>query len=396
VYQKKEKEVKKKIETQTTKIRQKYQENNIGSVISNSVNQGVIASYYISIDIGKKNCVACVTDKEGMIIEETKYSNTLSEAYDFAQHIDRQYGGSSNCIAVVESTANMWIKTYKALEQAGIKTKLANPLKTRIIAEARIKTDKLDARILCHLLRSNLIPESYVAPDSIREDRSILRLRINLVQDRTRVVNRVHSLLDKYDATYDGGSHLTCKKGIKWLKSLKLDGNDQFQLNNHINNIEFLNEEIVQIDKKIASQAAKNDEVKILMSMTGIDYFSAMLIMSEIGDITRFGDPSKLVSWSGLCPTVHQSGNSLYMGRMKDGNKKIRWIMIQAANTAVRTNDRMKTCYTKIVKRHGHSIAITHVANKMIRIMWYMLKNKENYKDGKQETYQRNLKRIQL
>jgi transposase len=122
------------------------------------------------------------------------------------------------------------------------------------------------------------------------------------------------------------------------------------------------------------------------MSLTGIDYFSsAMLIMSEIGDITRFTDPSRLVSWSGLCPTVHQSGNSLYMGRMKEGNKKIRWIMIQAANTAVvRTDDRMKNYYGKMVKRHGHSsISTTHVANKMIRIMWYMLKNKETYKDGK-------------
>lgn len=85
------------------------------------------------------------------------------------------------------------------------------------------------------------------------------------------------------------------------------------------------------------------------------------------------------------------------MGRMKDGNKKIRWIMIQAANTAaVRTDNRMKKYYTRIVKRHGHSIAITHVANKMIRIMWYMLKNKEAYKDGKKESYQRKLKRIQL
>jgi transposase len=63
----------------------------------------------------------------------------------------------------------------------------------------------------------------------------------------------------------------------------------------------------------------KNESVKILMSMTGIDYFSAMMIASEIGDITRFSTPEKLVSWSGLCPSIHQSGNSLYMGRMEDG-----------------------------------------------------------------------------
>jgi transposase len=125
--------------------------------------------------------------------------------------------------------------------------------------------------------------------------------------------------------------------------------------------------------------------------MTGMGYFSsAMTMMSPVGDITMFTDPSKLVSWSGLYPTVQQSGNSLYMGTMKKGNKKILWIKIQAANTtAVRVDNRMKKDYTKIVKRHSHhSVAITHVANKMIRIMWYMLKNKENYKDGKQETAQ--------
>ena len=382
----------KKIES-ITRINQRHNKDYIKDIGNNENKRETNARYYVSIDIGKKNCVVCISDKDGLIIEETKYGNTFSEACFFAQHIDRQYD-SSNCIAVVESTANMWIKTYKALEQAGIQTKLANPFKTRVIAEARIKTDKLDARILCHLLRSNLIPESYVAPDSIREDRSILRLRINLVQDRTRVVNRVHSLLDKYDMD-QACNHLVGKKGLNWLKSLKLEGNnDQFQLNNHINNIEFLNNEIMQIDKKVSSQAVKNKDVKILMSMTGIDYFSAMLITSEIGDITRFSDPSKLVSWAGLCPTIHQSGNTLYMGRMKDGNKKIRWIMIQAANTAVRTDDRMKKYYAKVVKRHGHSIAITHVANKMIRIMWYMLKNKENYKDGKDGLYQRKLKRI--
>ena len=68
----------------------------------------------------------------------------------------------------------------------------------------------------------------------------------------------------------------------------------------------------MQIEKKVSSQAVKNKDVKILMSMTGIDYFSAMLITSEIGDITRFSDPSKLVSWAGLCPTIHINQETRY------------------------------------------------------------------------------------
>lgn len=352
-------------------------------------------NYYIAVDIGKRTCVVCITDKDGSIIEETKYDNNLQEAERFASNLDKKYD-SKRCLAVCESTGNMWLKTYKAFEKNGIDVKLANPLKTKAIAEAKIKTDKLDARILSHLLRSDLIAESYIAPENVREERSLLRLRINLVSDRTRVMNRVHSLLDKYDlkCKYD---HIFGVNGVRWLKSIELKGNDQVQLANHIKSIEFLNSEIKHIEKQISTEASENENVKILMSMTGIDCFSAMLIASEIGDISRFRTASKLVSWCGLCPTVHQSGDSIYMGRMKkDGNKKINWIMIQAANTASRTDEnRLKKYYTKIAKRHGHHVAITHVANKMIRIIWAMLTYKQLYNERKKELYEIKLKKMQ-
>ena len=135
-------------------------------------------------------------------------------------------------------------------------------------------------------------------------------------------------MLDKYDVKCDY-DHIFGVKGTRWLRSLKLSDNDQILRHEYIVQIEFLNTEIKNIESKIICEASKNESVKILMSMTGIDYFSAMMISSEIGDITRFSTPEKLVSWSGLCPSIHQSGNSLYMGRMKDGKKKVRWILIQ-------------------------------------------------------------------
>jgi transposase len=214
-------------------------------------------------------------------------------------------------------------------------------------------------------------------------------------------MNRVHSLLDKYDVKCDY-DNIFGVKGTGWLKSLKLVGgssstNDSAViLNECIRQIQFLNTEIKNIEsKKIIYEASKNESVKILMSMTGIDYFSAMMIASEIGDISRFGTPEKLVSWSGLCPSVHQSGNSLHMGRMKDGNKKIRWILIQAANTAARKDERLRRFYLRIAKRHGHHIAVTHVANKMMTIIWSMLTYKRLYNDRKKNLYDAKLKRIQ-
>jgi transposase len=258
-------------------------------------------------------------NSDGSIAEEAKYDNTLTEAQIFAYSIVKKYG---QCVAVCESTSNLWLKTYQAFEKYSIGVKLANPLKTKAIAQARIKTDTLDARTLAHLLRSDLVvAECYIAPREIREYRSLLRLRTNLVQDRTRVMNRVHSLLDKYDIKCDYDD-IFGVKGTRWLRSLKLTDNDQILLYEYIMQIEFLNTEIKNIESKIIYEASKNESVKILMSMTGIDYFSAMMIASEIGDISRFNTSEKVVSWAGLCPSIHQSGNSLYMGKMKDGNRE--------------------------------------------------------------------------
>lgn len=337
--------------------------------------------------------MVCIMNSDGTIIEETNYNNTLEQAEIFASSIKKKHGDNMSK-AVCESTGNLWLKTYQAFEKYNIEVKLANPLKTKAIAEARVKTDKLDAKTLAHLLRSDLVAECYIADRETREDRSLLRLRTNLVQDRTRVINRTHSLLDKYDMNFNY-SKIFGIKGLQWLRDLKVTGNDQILLHEYIEQIDFLTTEIKNIESKIRIEASNNESVKILMSMTGVNYFSAMMISSEIGDIKRFSSPQKLVSWAGLCPSVHQSGNSLYMGKMKDGNKKIRWILIQAANTAFRTDDRLRKFYLRVAKRHGHNIAITHVANKMCTIMWHMLTYKKLYNERKSNLYETKLKRIQ-
>lgn len=346
---------------------------------------------YIGADIGKKTCVACVLDEDGTILENTKYSNTIQDARDFAKKMIRKYG---QCKAVCESTGNMWLKTYGAFEEHGIPVVLANPFRTRAIAEAQIKTDRLDAEVLAYLLRAGLIAQCYIAPRNVRDNRMILRHRESLVWNRTAIVNRMHSLLVKYDIDCKYGK-IHGKMGMQWLKGITLESEkDTISLNQYTRHIEFLNSEIKNLEKEIASEAAREEYVSILMSMTGIDYYSAMLISTEIGDISRFATPKKLVSWAGLCPTIHQSGDSLYHGTIKHGNKKVQTIMVQAANTAARTDDRMRRFYLKVVKRHGHNIAITHVANKMMTIIWHMLVFKKLYQQRKDKYYKEKLKRI--
>ena len=124
---------------------------------------------FIGIDIAKKNCVVCIRDQDNTVREVTSYHNTSRDATEFAKRALEAYG---ECRAVVESTGNMWLKTYEAFESEGIGIKLANPSKTRIIAEAKIKTDKLDAMALSNLLRGDLIAECYVPSRDVRLSRA--------------------------------------------------------------------------------------------------------------------------------------------------------------------------------------------------------------------------------
>jgi transposase len=346
---------------------------------------------YVGVDIGKRRCVTCVMNEDGSILDTGSYPNTFRDASNYAKQIVERYEG--DCKAVVESTGNMCIKTYEAFESNGFEVKLANPVKTRAIAEARVKTDKLDSKILAHLLRADLIAECYVPTRDIRLSRALLSHRVNLTQEETRIKNRIRSLLDKYDLECEYhdifGAH-----GMRWLATLLLNGHDNEILQSLLRQLEFLQIEGKKASSVIAKDASHNRYVPIIMSMTGFDYYSASVLAAYIADINRFPSPSHLVSWVGLCPSVYQTGESLYMGRMKGGSRKVKWIMTQAAHTAIRTDPRMRVYYERKLRRHHHNVAVTHVANKMLRIIWHMLRENRLYNERKQGLYESKLKRL--
>jgi transposase len=330
-------------------------------------------------------------DEDGSILDTGSYPNTFLDASHYAKQIVETYEG--DCKAVVESTGNMCIKTYDAFESNGLEVKLANPVKTRAIAEARVKTDKLDSKILAHLLRADLIAECYVPTRDVRLSRALLSHRVHITQEQTRIKNRIRSLLDKYDLECEYhdifGAH-----GLRWLATLQLNGHDNEILQSLLRQLEFLQDEEERASSVIAKDASHNGYVPTIMSMTGFDYYSASVLAAYIADINRFPSASHLVSWVGLCPSVYQTGESLYMGRMKGGSRKVKWIMIQAANTATRTDPRMKAYYERKLRRHHHNVAVTHVANKMLRIIWHMLRENRLYNERKEQLYESKLKRM--
>ncbi len=120
--------------------------------------------------------------------------------------------------------------------------------------------------------------------------------------------------------------------------------------------------------------------------------YTALLIKSEIGNINRFPEYKKLVSWAGLAPSLHQSGSVEYHGNItKQGSRILRWIMVEAARVAVNHDDRMRAFYERVEHRRGDQKAIIAVANKMLKITWFMLTRKEPYESRNEKRYQKKL-----
>jgi len=264
---------------------------------------------YVGIDVGKQRCRAAVMDQGGFIIDEFTFTNNHRGIGDLASRLTMEDK------VVMESTGSVWTNLYNSLDDRHIPLVLANPLKTKAIASAKIKSDKIDARILAHLLRAGLIAESYVPPKELREIRALIRHRASIVKIRTMVKNKIHALIDKYGFEY-GYSDLFGKGGIRWLRTLELNPLDRLMLDNHLQHIESLSNQIKRVDEEIHGKASQDEDVKLLLSMTGIDIYTALLIKSEIGSIERFPDYKKLVSWAGLAPSLHQSGSVEYRGSL--------------------------------------------------------------------------------
>jgi transposase len=294
---------------------------------------------YVGIDVHKKMCQAAVLNEDGALLDELRFPNDLNGIEEFAGKLTTF---RDDVKAVVESTGNLWIQIHDRLEEHGFDVALSNLGKTRLIAEAKVKTDKVDARTLASLLRADMIPTCYVPGEELRSRRELLRHRLNLVKIRTGVKNRIHGLLDKHGLRMPEATPFS-KGNIAWLRERSLGFMDDAILRSDLALLETVGEQVERIEEKIATLAAEERQARLLMTMTGVGYFTAMLILSEVGDIDRFRSDKAFASWMGLAPSVHQSRERTRIGGVSGpGNKRLRWALVECAQAAVRYDPRFR------------------------------------------------------
>jgi transposase len=256
----------------------------------------------------------------------------------------------------------------------GYKVKLAHPMKTRIIAETKVKTDAKDSEALAHLLRTNLLPTSYVPPREIRELRELVWLRVCLVREQTRFKNKIRAELAKRGIEFSGS--LFAKRRRQLLRELGSTTIEECLLI-----LETVRKRIKLVSEEIKRRAGEIEDAKILMTTPGISHFSALAILATVGDISRFPDEEKLCSYAGLVPSVHQSGSMRKHGHItKQGNRMLRWIVQECLWSHLRHDTHISRFFYRLARRKGKRVAGAAAARKLLVAIYWMLKNREEFR----------------
>jgi len=283
--------------------------------------------------------------------------------------------GDREVLAVIESMNGARF-VHDQLERRGWDVRVADAVKAKGLAPLACKTDKIDAWVLAELARLGLVPEIWLPEPSVRAERERARFRLHLVKHRTALKNRVHSILIAHGIP-SPGSDLFGVGGRQLLERLSLPEPWQSTTAASLALIDVLDEQIDHCERELRSIGADHQYVPLLMSCPGIAWILAFTIASEIGTITRFPTPAKLIGYSGLAPSVHQSGETDRRGPLrKNGPDHLRWALVEAAHTASR-----QPLYQPILERNrarhgrkrGSKIAALTIARKLTTAIWHML-----------------------
>lgn len=258
---------------------------------------------------------------------------------------------------------------------------VSNPRKTRAIAEAKVKTDKVDARILAQLLAADFLPETWVADDRTRRRRRLVAQRTHLVKQRTRLKNRVHAILSRNLVPTCPHADLFGGVGRRWLAQQDLPADERRSVDALLRQIDFHGDELAEVERDIAADAIDDGVIARLMTIPGINVTVAMSIVAAVGDFSRFESPDRLVSYLGLNPKVSQSGNSAAKhGRItKAGRAQARGMLVEAAFSASRAPGPLRAFYRRIKDRRGFQVATVATARKMVVLCWHLVTKGEDY-----------------
>jgi transposase len=266
------------------------------------------------------------------------------------------------------------------------------------IRQARAKTDRLDARALAQLLAAGSLDALWVPDEGTRIMRRRIARRSRLVRARSRAKNEIHACLIRRLVQRPQVSDLFGLAGRRWLKELALPAEERETVDSCMRQIEFLEQEIAEVERLISLDALDSPETRRLMSVPGVNVIVAATFLAAIGDIGRFRSQQKLVGYLGLDPRVRQSGEGpAFHGRIsKRGSAPARHALVEASWSVVRQPGPLRAFYERIRARRGHQVAVVAAARKLACLFWCLLTRQEDYAYQQPSLTRKKLRRLEL
>ncbi len=331
---------------------------------------------YVGLDIHKRFTYGIIKDNQGNKIKEDKFENSQENFDSFLKDCKPE-----ETKIVMESTG-VWEYIYDLLESKNYEIKLANPMKTKAIACAKIKTDSVDASTLADLLRANLIAESYIPDKETRKIRDVIRQRKSIVKGRTQIKNKIHAILTRHGIKLPKVT--LCDSAIKWMLEEGVSNLPSVKiiLVSYVNLLQKYDEELETIEERIRDISDKSSKANLLTTIPGIAEIRAVEIMAEIADINRFESSEKLCSYAGLVPSIRQSGDILRFGRlMKQSSRTLKYALIESSWCLIKSKKEtsLKMFYQKLLFRKSKQKAICAVARKLCCVIHSMLRKNQEF-----------------
>jgi transposase len=345
---------------------------------------------FVGCDVHKRTAVFTILLEDGTLFASYTVPVTREALTAFA----KQQLKKEDRLAM-EATTNTWA-VAGVLRPFVQQVVISNPLKVRAIAEAKIKTDKVDSRVLGELLRCDYLPVVWQPDAETQRLRRLTHRRAALVSDRTRLKNRLHSILH-HTLVPLPEFDLFSKRGIVWLRELPLAEEEAQARDSDLRLLEQTELEIAELEQRLVREAWQDEKVRLVMSIPGIDYTVAQTCLAAIGDIARFPNAKKLAAYLGLNPSTRQSGPHCYHGPItKQGNAHARWLLVQAAQHLGQYRGPLGQTMRRIIQRKNRSVAVVACARKLAVLLWHVLTSAEPFRYAPPKSLEAKYSRLRV
>jgi transposase len=298
---------------------------------------------------------------------------------------------------VIEATGNA-MAVVRVLSPYVARVIVANPLQVKAIAHAHVKTDKIDAGVLASLRAADFLPEIWLPDADTERLRRLVARRNQVVRHRTRIKNEVHAILHAHLIPPCPHADLFGRLGQIWLSPQVMPDDERAAIERHLRELDRLGEDLGVLNREIAQTAINDPMVKRLLTVTGVNLIVAAGLVAAIGEVRRFPEPQKLVSYVGLNPRVRQSGLGLAQhGRIsKRGRSHARAMLVEAAWAAAKAPGPLRAFFLRVRARRGHQIAAVAVARKLAVLCWHLLTKDADYQWARPALVANKLRAMEL